>query len=311
MGVSADVLDQMAAGTHPLPVLTGPTAVGKTDHSLALAEALGAEIISADSRQVYRGLDIGTAKPSAEELARVPHHFIDEKELGEAFSAGAFARAATARIEEVLARGRVPLIVGGSTLYLHALMHGLADIPPVAAEVRQAVEARLEHEGADRLYDELRRYDPTTAATLDATKTQRLVRALEVLEATGQPLSFYHQQQAPSPYRFDVVVLNRDRAALYARINLRVDRMLEHGLLDEVRGLLDQGYDLSTNPLRTIGYQEPVAFLRGEIDRQEMIRLIKRNTRRYAKRQLTWFRRYPSYRWLPAAAPWSLFFDLQ
>ena len=282
----------------PFPVLTGPTAAGKTDLSLRLAQALDAEIVSADSRQVYRELTIGTAKPEADVLAQVRHHFIDELDLGEPFSAGQFAQEAEARIREILERGRLPLVVGGSALYLQALIYGLADVPPVPPAMRTSVEARLACEGAEALYRELKHVDPASARTMDATKTQRLVRALEVYHGTGRPLSFYHQRQKPPPFRYRVYVLHRDRAELYARINRRVDLMLEAGLLDEVRGLLRRGADPAANPLRTIGYQETIAFLQGTISHEEMVRLIKRNTRRYAKRQLTWFRRLPDAEWI-------------
>lgn len=290
----------------PFPIVTGPTGVGKTALSLALAERLDAEILSADSRQIYRELTIGTAKPTPEERARISHHFIDELDLGEPFSAGVFARQAYARIRDIVARGRLPLVVGGATLYLHALQFGLADVPSVAPEIRRRLEARLAEEGAEVLFTELRRLDPTSAATLDPTKTQRLVRALEVYHGTGRPLSSYHEDQQPPPFAFKVVVLHRERESLYRRLNQRVDQMLERGLLAEVQGLLARGVDASEQALQTIGYQEPIAHLRGEIGYDEMVRLIKRNTRRYAKRQLTWFRRYPAYQWISAE-----FFDLQ
>jgi tRNA dimethylallyltransferase len=281
----------------PIPVLTGPTAVGKTALSLELAEAIGAEIISADSRQVYRELTIGTAKPTANELARVPHHFIDERSLDDPWTAGQFAKAANARIESVLDRDRTPLVVGGSTLYLHALQFGLADIPRVPHAVRASLEARLEREGAQALYEELRDVDPEAAASMDATKTQRLVRALEVYHHTGRPLTAYHRDQEQPPFDFVTVVLHRDRAKLYDRINRRVDHMMAQGLLDEVRGVMAAGVDRDAPPLRTIGYQEPFDYLNGQISIDEMVRLIKRNSRRYAKRQLTWFRRYDEYIW--------------
>lgn len=284
----------------PIPTLTGPTAVGKTALSLQLAEHLSAEIISADSRQIYRELTTGTAKPSRNELERIPHHFIDELDVGDPFSAGTFARHAHKRIREIRARNRRPLVVGGSTLYLHALQFGLADIPKVDPEVRERLNRRLEHEGAEALYAELEAADPKAAERLDPTKTQRLVRALEVFHGTGRPLTAYYEEQEPPPFDFRTVVLHRERRELYDRINRRVDRMLDSGLLDEVQHLLDQGFDPATNPLQTIGYQEPIAHLRGEIDYEEMVRLIKRNTRRYAKRQLSWFRRYDSYEWMHA-----------
>lgn len=294
----------------PFTILTGPTGVGKTALSLSLAQHLNAEIISADSRQVYRNLDIGTAKPDAEALATVPHHFIDERELGQSFSAGQFAEEAAHRIEDILARGRTPLIVGGSTLYLHALQHGLADIPPIDESVRHHLQARLTREGAAALYGELERVDPASAATMDPTKSQRIVRALEVYEGTGTPLSHYHANQSPPRFTFRTFVLHRDRAELYARIESRVDAMLEQGLLEEVESLHSRGYDRDLNPLRTIGYEELFAFLNDEIRFEEAVRLIKRNSRRYAKRQLTWFRRDADATWMQEGEL-RTFFDLQ
>lgn len=282
----------------PIPVLTGPTASGKTAISLEIAERIGAEIISADSRQVYRELTIGTAKPTPYELSRVPHHFINELSLEEPFSAGAFAARANHRIREIISRGRTPLIVGGSTLYLHALQFGLAPVPPTNTESRKYLEKRLDADGAAVLYDELQRVDPAVAETLDATKTSRLIRALEVYHTTGKPLSAFHAEQEPPPFQFEVTVLDIDRELLYQRINGRVDIMLNNGLIAEVESILEAGYDPKLQALHTIGYREPIEFLRGEISRAEMTRLIKRNSRRYAKRQLTWLRRYPDYHWV-------------
>jgi tRNA dimethylallyltransferase len=274
----------------------GPTAVGKSKVGLDLAEELGGEILSADSRQVYTRLTIGTAKPSPAELERVPHHFVDELALTEPFSAGEFAEAATQRIGDVLGLGAVPIVVGGSTLYIEALLHGLSDIPPTSPETRERLMQRLEKEGADRLYRELQRTDPASAATMDPSKTQRVVRALEVYEDTGHTLSSYHTHRSGAPFPFAPFVLTRPRPILYERINRRVDRMLDAGLVEENRRLLDTQAEL--NPLRTIGYREPMAFLRGDIGYDEMVRLLKRNSRRYAKRQLTWFRRREEYRWI-------------
>jgi tRNA dimethylallyltransferase len=281
----------------PIPVLTGPTAVGKTSLSLDLAEAIGAEVLSADSRQVYRDMTIGTAKPTPRELERVPHHFIDERDLDQPWTAGQFAEAANARIGEILARGHIPLVVGGSTLYLHALQFGLADVPSVPEAVRDELEARLEREGAAALFAELKRVDPKAASSMDATKTQRLVRALEVYHHTGRPLTAFYDEQEPPPYDYITVVLHRERQELYDRINRRVDEMLERGLLDEVRAIRRMDVDRNAPPLRTIGYQEPFDYLEEAISYDEMVRLIKRNSRRYAKRQLTWFRRYEEYVW--------------
>ncbi len=283
----------------PLLVLAGPTGVGKTALGLAIGQRIGVEIISADSRQIFRGLDIGTAKPSVEEQESLPHHFIDELELTDSWSAGKFAVEANRRIAEILTRGTQPLVVGGSTLYLEALLHGLAQIPDGDCQIRAELNERASTtEGAAALYDELQRVDYIGAALLDATKTQRLVRALEVYYTSGEPWSSFFENVKPPPYQYRVVVLTRPREELHARIESRVDDMLQSGLLEEARKLIDAGNQLDSNPLRTIGYQEPFAHLSGEIDFDEMVRLLKRNTRRYAKRQLTWFRRRPEYEWL-------------
>lgn len=302
---SADASPADASSTAgrpgPFLTITGPTAVGKTALSLDVAERIGAEIVSADSRQVYCDIDVGTATPSEAERGRVPHHFVNERSLREPFSAGAFADAANVRIDAIRERGRQPLVTGGSTLYVHALQQGLADIPDVDPSVRQELEARLDDEGADALYAELQRVDPEQAAKADPTKTHRVIRALEVYHGTGKPLTYYYENQPEPPYTYRTVVLNRDRAALYDRINRRVDRMLDAGLLDEVRAVMAMdGVRLDEPPLSTIGYREPIQHLQGEIDYDEMVRLVKRNTRRYAKRQLTWFRRYDDYVWLDA-----------
>lgn len=288
----------MPHADEPFLTIAGPTAVGKTALSLTVAEELGAEIISADSRQVYRDLTIGTAKPTPEELQQVPHHFIGELSLHEDFSAGRFADAANERIRDVLRRGRTPLIVGGSTLYLKALHFGLADIPDVDPTVREEMEVRLQEEGGRALYAELKRVDPAAAETMDPTKTQRLLRALEVYHGTGKPITHFYDNQPEPPFTYRTVVLNRDRSVLHRRIEERVEGMLERGLLQEVESLLEKGYDATCRPLKSIGYREPIRFLKSEIDYDEMVRLIKRNTRRYAKRQITWFRRFDTYRWL-------------
>ena len=286
----------------PFLTIAGPTAVGKTNLSLDVAEALGAEVVSVDSRQVYKELTIGTAKPSPEARERVPHHFIGERTLHEPLSAGGYAEAANNRIESILNRGAHPLIVGGATLYLHALQYGLADVPDVDDAVRERLNERLDKEGKQALYDELCEVDPTQAEKADPTKTQRVIRALEVYHGTGNPLTYYYENQPEPPFSYTTVVLNRDREVLYDRVNQRVDQMLAEGLLDEVRAVMEMdGVQLDEPPLSTIGYREPIQHLRGEIDYDEMVRLVKRNTRRYAKRQLTWFRRYDEYHWRDAA----------
>ncbi|WP_456427933.1 tRNA (adenosine(37)-N6)-dimethylallyltransferase MiaA [Rhodocaloribacter sp.] len=286
----------------PVIVLTGPTAVGKTSLSIKLAQALQTEIISADSRQIYRELTIGTAKPSSEELASVPHHLIDELHLTEPYSAGIFANEATRLIDAMHREGKIPLIVGGSTLYLHALHYGLSDIPVIEKTVRAELQQRLATEGLEALYHELTLLDPHTARTLDPRNTQRVLRALEVYYGTGSPLSSFHSVRINlHHYDFLTYVLFRDRKELYARINARVDEMIARGLEDEVKSIIASGINTDMVVLKTIGYKEMIAHLMGDISRAETLRLIKRNTRRYAKRQLTWFRRYPSFTWIDAS----------
>lgn len=293
----------MRARTMPIRAIVGPTAVGKTALGIKLAQALDGEIISADSRQIYKELCIGSAKPTAKELALVPHHFVDELRLGEYYSAGLFAEQATARIGEILKRNRVPIIVGGSTLYLHALIHGLSPLIPSDAGVRSSIEKRLADLGKEALYAELCRIDPDSANTMDPTKTSRVMRALEVFELTGKPLSRFHDVQKILPYSFCVTVLTLDRSLLYQRIEQRVDAMIAAGLMEEVQNIRDMQLDLTLPALKSIGYKEPLAYLDGLYTWPDMIEVLKRNSRRYAKRQITWFRRYEAYQRMSADTP--------
>ena len=271
-------------------LITGPTAVGKTALSLALAEEKHAEIISADSRQIYRELVIGTARPSEEELARVPHHFVGDRSIEEPCSAGSFAREAWQRMADIQQRGRQVLITGGSTLYIEALVKGLPDIPPPVAPVRQALQHLLETKGLEYLVHWLRHVDPHYAREDIVRNPRRVVRALEVYLTTGHPFSSLHGHRQGPPCNVIKVVLTRDREELYERINARVDKMLQQGLLEEVAALMERGYHHNELILQTIGYQEPVQYLEGIISYEEMVARLKRNTRRYARRQLTWFR---------------------
>ena len=275
-----------------IPVIIGATAAGKTAFAIEKALNENGEIISADSRQIYKEMNIGTAKPSARELATVPHHFIDELPLDVPFSAGQFAKEALLRIEDILAREKKPIICGGSTLYLQALTKGIAPVPDIPISFRATLQERLAAEGAEKLYQELQQIDPVFAQTLDATKTQRLVRGLEVWYATHKKLSEWHKEQVPPPYTFSYFYIQLDRALLYERINQRVDIMLGNGLLKEVQTILATGYSPTLNPLKTIGYQEPIAYLKGEIEEAEMVKRLKQNTRHYAKRQITWFNKF-------------------
>lgn len=284
-----------------IPVVLGPTAVGKTSVVLRLAGYLGAEIVSADSRQIFRETSIGTAKPSTTELAAVRHHFVNEKSVADYYSAGMFEREAAARISELDRISQRIVVIGGSTLYLHALMYGLDDMPDVDDSVLSLTKQELAERGAARLHDELRVLDPEAAARIDPTKAHRIVRALSVVRSTGRPMaSFFTERRRSARYR--VFLLDLDRVELYRRINARVDAMLQAGLLDEVRGLDAAGFDRALAPLQTIGYKELFAHLDGQ-PLDEAVRLIKRNSRRYAKRQMTWFRRYDDITKLSADLP--------
>lgn len=273
--------------------------MGKTSLSLEIAAALGAEIVSADSRQVYRFMDIGTAKPTPAELAQVPHHFIDVRSPDQYYSAGEYGREARLCIENLLARGRPPLVVGGSGFYVQALVDGLFAPPISDPAIKEKWRGRIAAEGKEAVFELLRQVDPQSAARLHPNDTQRVVRALEVYDLTGLPISLYRRGwERPADFRPIFIGLDRERAALYRRIEERVDLMMEHGLVEEARALLQRGFSPRLNALRTVGYQEVFSHLNGDLGYEEMINLIKTNSRRYAKRQLTWFRRDARVHWI-------------
>ena len=283
-----------------LLTIVGPTASGKTALSILLAEKLGGEIISADSRQVYRSLDIGTAKPTQEELKRVPHQFINILLPDQHYNAGEYGLQARAKIEELLKQQKQPILVGGSGLYVRAVIDGFFEGPGKNTEIRDQLESEARTLGPEILFDRLKKIDPGSAAKMDATKVRRVIRALEVYCSTGKPISDLHSiQEIKIPYEAIQFGLEWDRKALYHRIERRIDKMIEDGLINEVRGLMEKGYSPSENALNTVGYKEAFDFLEGKITKEEMIRLIKQNTRHFAKRQLTWFRADKRIRWLP------------
>lgn len=279
-------------------VIIGPTAVGKSEVGLVLAERWGGEIVSADALQAYRGLEIGTAKPSVEERRRVRHHLVDFLDPEEPYSAGQFAERARGAIEEISARGAVPIVVGGSGLYLRALLEGLAPIPPVPVDVRRRIEARLAAEGLPALRRELARVDPAAAARIADGDPQRTQRALEVFEATGRPLSSWWREAAELAVPAQVFGLTLPRALLYDRIAGRVRRMVEMGWVDEVERLLRSGISRTCPAFQAIGYREVARHLDGEWPVEETVEVIVRRTRHYAKRQMTWFRRMPDVVWI-------------
>ncbi len=283
-------------------VVVGPTASGKTLLSLVLAQILKGEIVSADSRQVYKHMDIGTAKPTAEDRARVPHHCIDIRLPSDDFSAGEFGTIAQNAIGKILERRKLPIVVGGSGLYIRAAVDGLFEGPEKDPEVRLLLEQRLNDRGIDDLLAELQRVDPATAAKSDPTKPRRIIRALEVYHVSGKPLSQYHKEQrSMSTWTPVHVGLLWKREELYRRIDRRVDEMMEQGLYQEVKALHDMGYDTTCNALNTVGYKELFAVISGTLGFTKAPDLIKQNTRNYAKRQMTWFRADRRIHWVDVA----------
>ena len=283
-------------GTGTLVVIGGPTASGKTATAAALARHFGTEVISGDSRQFYRAMRIGTARPSADELLGVAHHFIGHLELEETWSAGEFARQAEPVLQAILRKHGIAVLVGGSGHYLHALTHGLDPMPLTDPHVRAGLQERLSDHGLPPLFAELERLDPTTAQVIDRHNPHRVIRALEVCLTSGEP---YSQQRHGPAQRADMHVLrlamDLPREELYARIDARVDRMIADGLEAEARSLLPFRH---LNALRTVGYREFFEHFDGRITHEEAILLIKQHSRNYAKRQLTWLRREMDWKWL-------------
>ncbi|MBQ8202409.1 MAG: tRNA (adenosine(37)-N6)-dimethylallyltransferase MiaA [Clostridia bacterium] len=281
-------------------VLTGPTASGKTALSIRLAKAHDCEIVCMDSMQIYRRMNIGTAKPTSEEMAGVPHHMIDVAEPDEAFSVARYQELAEACIADIQNRGRRALLVGGTGLYLRALRQPMA-MGDVSADeaIRTELESiAAESGGRQRVHDMLADVDPDTAARLHLNDVRRAVRALEVYRLTGVPFSKQPQIQTDSRYEYRVATLTMDRSILYERIEKRIDMMYAQGLTEEVRGLLDSGVPADAQAMKAIGYKELVPYVRGECSFEEADYLLKLNTRHYAKRQLTWMRREDNVLWV-------------
>jgi len=286
--------------TVKLLIICGPTASGKSELAIRLARELDGEIINADSMQVYRGMDIGTAKPCLEERQGITHHLIDVSEPNQLFSAADFADAADKAIRDITSRGKRAIVAGGTGLYIRSLLHGLVDSPSGAGEVR----ARLQQEAAElgnlAILERLRQVDPQLASRIHPNNLVRIIRALEVHQLTGVPLSSHQQKHGFAGTRYESlkIGIRIDRQQLYHRIEQRVEQMLASGLIDEVASLLARGYSRDLKSMRSIGYKEISALLAGEISHDESVRLIKRDTRRYAKRQLTWFNADNGIIWL-------------
>lgn len=284
-----------------LVVITGPTASGKTALGVALAQRLGGEVVSADSMQIYRGMDIGTAKPTPEEMQGVPHHMIDIADPAENYSVSRYAKEAAACVDDILARGKLPIVVGGTGLYIDSLIAGRTFADGTAdTALRQELSERYDEIGGEGLLGELRKVDPERAAKLHPADKKRIVRAMEVYILTGRTITQHDAETRTVPPRYDAAKIAldfADRQDLYDRIDRRVELMVRQGLFDEVRALLAAGVPADCTAMQAIGYKEAVAAVRGEAAPQDAVAAIQLASRRYAKRQLTWLRRDPSIHW--------------
>lgn len=283
-------------------VICGPTGIGKTTAGIEAAGVYNGEIISADSMQIYRYMDIGTAKPTPEEQARIPHHLIDILDPDEPFDAAKFAQMAREKIMAFHKQNILPFIVGGTGFYIKALEYGLFSDAPSDMGIRTRLKEEAAAKGIRFLYNRLRGYDPDTAGKIHPNDTFRIIRAIEVYETTGKTISEYHQKHRFSDEPFNVlkIGLHKEREILYDRINRRVDAMVEAGFVEEVKRLLDMGYTESLKSMQSIGYRHITEFIRGRLSYDEALDTLKRDTRRYSKRQMTWFKADPGIVWTEA-----------
>ncbi|MFO7447124.1 MAG: tRNA (adenosine(37)-N6)-dimethylallyltransferase MiaA [Ignavibacteriaceae bacterium] len=285
-------------GHNIIPVIVGPTCSGKTGLCLLLSERINCEIISADSRQIYKYLNIGTAKPSPHELKKVKHHFIDILEPHQVYNVSRFESEALQIIEEIIIKKKIPVAAGGSGLYVKALIDGIIDTVETDDEYRTELLERKNKYGNESIYEELKKVDPESASRMLPQNWKRIIRALEVFHLTGKPIGQHHiDHNREIKYNFMQFGLNWSRDKLYQNIEQRVDDMITGGLLIEVQNLIEKGYNKTLNALNTVGYKEIISYLDGEISLERAVELIKRNTRRYAKRQLTWFRADERIKW--------------
>lgn len=285
---------------QPLIILTGPTAVGKTALSVELAKRITGEIISADSMQVYRYMDIGSAKIKAEEMQGIPHHLIDVLDPEDEFHVFRFQQMAKEALEGIYERGHIPILAGGTGFYIQALLYDIHFSEEGNSPVRQRLEKEAELYGTQVLYERLKEVDPESAQIIHPNNKKRLLRALEYYELNGSRISLHNQEERrrQSPYAFCYFVLNDDRKKLYDRIDRRVDEMMDNGLVEEVRCLKSRGYRKDMVSMQGLGYKEILSYLDGELSLEEAVTLIKRDTRHFAKRQLTWFRRERDVIWI-------------
>jgi tRNA dimethylallyltransferase len=284
----------------PILILAGPTAVGKTDLSILLGQELCAEIVSADSMQIYRGMNIGTAKPTPEQRKLIYHHMIDVVEPNQPYSVGDYLRDARSAIDGIIAAGGIPIVVGGTGLYIRTLMRGLFHGPPADIQLRERLLQREVEMEPGVLYGDLVKVDPEAAVKIHPNDLRRTMRALEVYYLRDRKLSEFQRDHAfrDRPYRFRLLFLVRNRSELYLRIEKRIDRMIDQGLESEVKTLMDRGYGPDLISMQGLGYKHFMAYFLGRTSREEAVALLKRDTKRYAKRQFTWFRREPDATWV-------------
>lgn len=284
----------------PLIILTGPTAVGKTKLSISLAKELNGEIISADSMQVYKHMDIGTAKVKPEEMSGIKHYLIDEMEPEEEFNVVRFQTLAKKYMTEILSKGKIPIIVGGTGFYIQSVLYDIDFEETSESPIRTELEHLAEERGAEYLHEMLKSIDPESYEKIHANNVKRVIRAIEYYRQTGNPISLHNEEQRKreSPYCFAYFVLNNDRDKIYRNIDLRVDIMLKEGLVEEVKKLKEMGYSKELVSMQGLGYKEILAFLDGECTLSEAVYILKRDTRHFAKRQLTWFRREKDVIWV-------------
>ena len=287
---------------RPLIILTGPTAVGKTKASIALAKAVDGEIISADSMQVYRKMDIGSAKITKEEMDGIPHYLVDVLDPSEEFNVVRFQKMAKEALEQIYANGHIPIVVGGTGFYIQALLYDIDFTEEKGtSSVRRKLEEFAAQCGAEKLHEMLQVIDPKSAEIIHANNVKRVVRAIEYYQKTGKKISEHNEEerQKESPYNFAYFVLMDDRQNLYDRIEKRIDLMLEEGLLEEVKALKEDGYTKNMVSMQGLGYKEILDYLNGDLTLEEAVYILKRDTRHFAKRQITWFRRERDVIWIP------------
>ena len=293
-------LSERQARLKPIVVIVGPTAVGKSRVAIEVAKVFETEVLTADSRQVYRGMDIGTDKPAREERQTVPHRLIDLVNPDESFNAGLYRRHALDEIERLYRDRRLPLVVGGTGLYVRILLKGLCGAPPTDPIMREALQQEAKDHGYDRLYARLVAVDPVAAARLHPRDESKVIRALEVYQLSGRRMSEFQQEHGfdERPFSALIIGLNRDRDLLYRCIEERIDWQLAHGLIEETTQLLAQGYRRDSAAMKGLGYRQVAEYLAGQYDAAEMVRRFKRDTRHFSKRQMTWFRKEPGIQWL-------------